>query len=86
MNKLFYVIQRTLYLTIFFTKKDKKWDIVIVDINSSDAASDFWAPTKQFVEFEFLKNCNAVLSKPKGINTNIKMSRVWFRFKKSIFI
>jgi spermidine synthase len=50
-----------------YCDKDKKWDVIIIDINSSDVTSDFWAPTKDFVEIEFLKNCHTILTKSRGL-------------------
>ena len=48
------------------SKEEQKWNIVMIDINSSDPNNDLWGPTKEFLEIEFLKNCKSVLNKDKG--------------------
>lgn len=48
-------------------KSEKKWDILIVDVNSNDPESDLWVPTYDFVEVEFLKDCSQVLNQPNGL-------------------
>ena len=47
--------------------KGKKWDIVIVDVNSNDPESDLWVPTYDFIDVEFLKSCRQCLAEPTGI-------------------
>jgi spermidine synthase len=43
-----------------------KWDVVIIDVNSSDAFSDLWGPTREFVDETFLKECSSILSDSGG--------------------
>ena len=43
------------------SQNDKKWDIVIIDINSSDPNSDLWGPTKDFLDEKFLNECKTIL-------------------------
>ncbi|RNA39942.1 methyltransferase 13 isoform X2 [Brachionus plicatilis] len=38
----------------------KKWDIVIIDVNSNDSTSELWGPTPEFIDTELLKNCEAI--------------------------
>lgn len=48
-------------------QKTRHWNVVVIDINSSDPNSDLWGPTKEFVDEAFLRNCKAVLDANKGI-------------------
>ena len=49
------------------SKQNKtKWNIIVIDINSSDPNSDLWGPTKEFVEEELLKKCKSILDKTTG--------------------
>jgi len=48
-------------------QEGKKWDIVIIDVNSNDPESDLWVPTYDFVETDYLKLCEQILAKPNGI-------------------
>jgi spermidine synthase len=38
-----------------------KWDVVIIDINSSDPNNDLWGPTRDFIDEAFLDNCKSIL-------------------------
>ena len=38
-----------------------KWDVVILDINSSDANCELWGPTKEFIDEKFLVDCKSIL-------------------------
>lgn len=52
----------------------KSWNIVVIDINSSDPNSDLWGPTKEFVEDEFLRKCKSILDKTTGIYQQLKIN------------
>lgn len=47
-------------------KKDTKWDVVMLDVNSHDASVGMSCPPRIFVEKDFLQSMRAVLA-PKGI-------------------
>jgi hypothetical protein len=40
----------------------KKWDIVIVDVNSDDPNCDLWCPTPDFVDKDFLSYYKAIVN------------------------
>lgn len=46
---------------------NKKWNVIVIDINSNDPNSDLWGPTNEFVEEEFLRKCKTILDKTTGI-------------------
>ncbi|CAF0861776.1 unnamed protein product [Brachionus calyciflorus] len=43
-------------------KNNKKWDVVIIDINANDPTSELWGPTKEFLDQDLLKNCKSIVS------------------------
>lgn len=59
-------------------KEGKKWDIVVVDVNSNDPESDLWVPTYDFVELEYLKSCEEILAKPNGNFLRTKLINTFF--------
>lgn len=42
------------------SKNGKKWDVVIIDVNSNDPTSELWGPTPEFLENELLKDCRTI--------------------------
>jgi hypothetical protein len=61
---------------LIFNFKGKKWDILIVDVNSNDPESDLWVPTYDFVEVDFLKNCASILAQPNGNLKQIPLTKL----------
>lgn len=48
--------------------KGDKWDVLVIDINSSDPNSDLWGPTKDFVDEAFLNDCKSILTDNGRVN------------------
>jgi spermidine synthase len=48
-----------------------KWDVVVIDINSSDPNSDLWGPTRDFIDEAFLSECKSIIA-DTGKNYKIK--------------
>ncbi len=40
---------------------------MIIDVNCQDAESELWAPTKEFIQLDFLNNCKSILNESNGL-------------------
>ncbi len=58
-----------------------KYDVVIIDINSSDPNSDLWGPTRDFIDEQYLKSCKSILNANGIIFSNFKQFNFYFIFK-----